>query len=158
MLVSVSRADAARLLLESVRFGVGRSGFLVEAICDAAEQLLRALTIAEADEIADTIASGEEDALGWQADRDRWQRLCRRLQDRTITGAPELVPIIGRDLALLCACAERHAESLEAAAQAEAQARVARCRELLSPEEQVSFEEIVVDDDAEIGARASGRD
>ena len=156
MLVSVSRADAARLLLESVRYGVGRSGFLVEAICDAAEQLLRALTIAEADAVVVTIASGEEDALAWQADRDHWRRLCRQLQDRTITGAPEQVPLIGRDLALLCACAERGAESLEPAAQADVQALVARSRQLLPPEQQAVFDEIDIAD-AEIDARPVGR-
>lgn len=145
MLVSVRREDAARLLLESVRYGLGRSGFVVGAVCDAREQLLRALTIDEADAIAATIAehaAGGLGALGEQGDEDRWLRLGRQLHDRTIAGAPEQVPIIDRDLAVLCACVEQRADSLDAAARADAQALVARCRLLLPPEEQAALDEL----------------
>lgn len=145
MLVSVSREDAARLLFESVRYGLGRSGFVVGAVCDAGEQLLRALTIEEADAIAATIAeraAGGVGALGEQGDEDRWLRLGRQLHDRTIVGAPEQVPIIDRDLTVLCACVEQRADRLDAAAREDAQALVARCRLLLPPEEQAVLDDL----------------
>lgn len=155
MLVTVSREDAARLLVEAVRYAVGRPGFVVEAVCDAAEQLLRALTIAEADQIAAAIDAGDTaDARGSQADQDHWRRLRRQLHERTLVGAPEQVPLIGRDLALLCACAEQQTETLAAAEQEDVRARIARCRESLPPEEQTAFAD---DDVADATSRRPAR-
>jgi hypothetical protein len=136
MLVTVSREDAARLLVEAVRDAVGRTGLVAERVCEAAEQLLGALTVAEGDEIVAALG----DALGGaavlaQAELDRWRRLCRQLHDRTLAGAGEQVAIIGRDLAVVCACAERQAETLEPAVRAQLLARVGRCRDALSAED-----------------------
>lgn len=137
MLVPLSRDDAARLVVEAVRYAVGCSGIVVEAVCEAAEQMLRVLTVAEAEEIAAAIAQrAESAAFATRSDEDHWQRLRRQLLDRTLTGAPEQVPVIERDLALLCACAERQAEADEAPARQETQELVARTRRLLPPEEQ----------------------
>ena len=149
MLATVSRDDAARLLLESVRDALGRRGFVVATVCDAAEQCLRALTIEEADAITiaiDAHAERGHDALGEQSDQDRWLRLRRQLLDRTITGAPETVPIVERDLAVLCACFERGSRTLEAAAHADAEAVLDRVSQSLSPEDRIVF----ADDEVEV--------